>query len=996
MNGRDNLIKHLGYDGVLLSMSEVKHRYPSYMDLTRLGADECYFIAGHPAALFCTVSYFDSEYNKRIVNILHAAWNYRKVLLLIAYSDFEVRVYNCHAKPDYVSSDAEYAKELEEAQIQAATLEDGNLEQFASLFSREAVDTGALWEAQKILKIDVTKRVDAYLVDSLDRTKDALLKLKLEEKYIHALLIRSLFVLFLEDKGATKEAGVYASINPEYSSYFDILRDKGATYRLFSLLNGQFNGDVTRVLCGEEENVTEQHLALVRKCFLDGDLSDNPKLYGDWRLFKFDIIRVELLSEIYEHFLGTSKSSKGQYYTPSNLVDLILSEKFSADANRWDMKVLDPTCGSGIFLVESYKRLIGIWKRANHKNTIAFEVLKDILCNDIYGIDIDATALSVAAFSLYLTLINELDPRTLWAEPTCKLPCLIHNENAKEHVEGNLWCADAVATDFSTLLPEMDLVVGNPPYGTDHSQESIKNYCKQLGFANEMSLPFIHKVTSLCTKGEIALVVNMKILTNSKSTYARFREWLLRGAYVEKIYNFSIFRNAPKDFGGSLFSSAKTPVAVLFYKATRPENVSKDITYWAPRSYVKGNLLYDIVLESCDLKYLPRELCEKNDTRVWKIGAWGNAMVFRVLEKLRKLPTLERTFVQENWIYGRGCNADSSNPDIVPDSLLDLKRIGRYYIYSDAVKCNDEGKAFRKNKEGIFEAPYVVMKECPDKDGVIAGLYDGKAVTTTSAFVFNGMSVAEKKVLTAYLNSRIANTILFLTSSTWGIERERLLLDEEAMQLPSPFAAITDEQKRRIVALYDQIYKTSSELMYNDTSEEKRQIDAVFYSIFCLTDFEVEILEDVYSNSLKLFSMKEDADSMRRVVNDGLAEYAQRLCQSLNDYYRYSETKVSPEVLATNVTMPLCMVILRFAKNESNLKLLNGKNDRDTLRKMYGMLTSKVQDGILVQRVLRDYQDDSIILIKPNQRRYWTQMQAVEDSASIFAEILAMKGGNNE
>ena len=961
-----------------------------------LGADACYFMAGHPAALFSKTTNFDNEYKKKIVEILHAAWNYRKVLLLIAYSDFEVRVYNCYAKPACFSTDENYNKELDEAHIQSASFDDGNLDDFAAYFSREAIDTGALWKAKENIKIDISKRVDAYLVDCLDRTKEALAKEGLEEKYIHALLIRSLFVLFLEDKGATKEAGVYNAINPGYSSFFDILKDKSATYRLFTILNDRFDGDVTRILPGEEAEVTDRQLELVRRCFLDGDLSDNPKLYNDWRLFRFDIIRIELLSEIYEHFLGASKTSKGQYYTPLNLVDLILSEKIPDDALKWNLKILDPACGSGVFLVESYKRLIRIWKRANRKETIDFASLKTILCNNIYGIDIDVTALSVASFGLYLTLINELNPRTLWTRSSCKLPCLIHKDDHSEGVEGNLWCRDTIATDFTSILPEMDLVVGNPPYGTQQQQKSISAYCKRFGFADEMSLPFIHKAVALCPNGEIALVVNMKILTNASGTYGCFREWLLQKAYIEKIYNLSIFRNAPKEFGGSLFSSARTPVAVLYYRATRLESQSKDIIYWAPRSYVKSNMLYDIVLDSCDLKYLPRELCERNDTSVWKIGAWGNAMAYRVVEKMRAMPSLKKTFDKNNWIYGRGCNADSKNPQFTPEYLLDLKRVERYHVPEDAVVYNDKDKFFRENKYGIFDAPYVVMKECPDKDGVIAGLFYGNAITTTSAFVFNGMTEADKKVLTAYLNSKVVNAFLFLTSSTWGVERERLLIDEEVMQAPSPFETITGVQKCRIISLYDQICKKRSELMCTDTTKEERLIDELFYSILGLSDFEIEVIEDVYENSLRLFALKVSADAMRTTTEKGLCAYARRLCQSLNDYYCNSKTRVSPEVLTPNVTMPLCMMIVRFGTEDIRLKILNGKRDHDGLRKMYGVLANKTHAGITIQRVLRRYGNNSIIVIKPNQRRYWTEMQAVEDGGSIFAEILAMKGAANE
>ena len=995
MNGNSEIIKHLGYDGVLLSMPEVERLYPNYKDLKGLGADECYFIAGHPAALFLKTQAFDQEFAVRISVVLHHAWNYRKVLLLIAYSDFEVRVYNCYTKPAYVANDAARNKELEDAQIMLTSIEDSEFGVFASLFSREALDTGALWQAARDrVKIDISKRVDAYLVDSLDRTKERLLKDGLEEKYIHALLIRSLFVLFLEDKGATAKAGIYEAIKPGCTTYFDLLKDKDATYKLFEVLNKRFNGDITHLHKGEKEAVKVKHLDIVRKCFLDGDLSDNPKMYGDWRLFRFDIIKIELLSEIYEHFLGSSKAAKGQYYTPTNLVDLILSEKLPAESTKWDLKILDPSCGSGIFLVESYKRLIRNWKNANYTDSIDFQTLQSILCNSIYGIDIDATALSVAAFSLYLTLINELDPRTLWADEAYKLPCLIHSDDAEGDVKGNLWCADSIAADLITMLPEMDLVVGNPPYGTRHDQQSIKDYCHKQGFATEMSLPFIHKAATVCPNGEIALVVNMKILTNSNGTYATFRRWLLNEAYTEKIYNFSVFRNAPSNFGGSLFSSASTPVAVLFYRATRPDNPSESITYWAPRTYVKSSLLYDIVLDSCDVKYLPRVLCEENDARIWKIGAWGNLMAHRVVKKLDTMHTLLDTFNEKGWIFGRGCNADSERPDFVPDAILNLN-FGRYSIANDATKPNSERKAYRNNKPGIFDAPYVVMKECPDNDGVIAGIFGGNAITTTSAFVFNGMKEEDKVVLVCYLNSKLANALLFLTSSTWGIERERLLLEDEALKLPTPFDKITAEQKRELVSLYKRICGNQAELLQKGFEEEIGKIDHLFYSVFGLTALEVEVLDDVYANSLKLFALQEKAEAMKPANNQHLTAYAKRLCESINGFYRYSTTRVSPEVLLPDVQTPLNMVVVRFGKVEKTMKQMDSQEGRKLMRKLYRALVAKPSDGLTVQRILREYNKDSIVLIKPNLRRYWTEMQAIEDGASVFSEILSMKEAQN-
>lgn len=993
MNENNDIIGHLGYDGVLLSMSEVAARYPRYRDMVNLGADGCYFIAGHPAALFCKVPAFGCDYVKKIADVLHRAWNYRKVFLLIAYSDLEVRAYNCYSKPNYVA-DEKYEKEIKKAEIKSAGIKHQDFAFFKNLFSREALDTGVLWQAApNAPNLDVSKRVDAFLLDSLDRAKKALLKEGLSESYIHALLIRSLFVLFLEDKGATADAGVYTAIMPGSKSYFDILSDKEATYKLFAVLNKQFNGDITHLCPGEKNMVQAKHLKIVRKCFMDGDLSDNPRMFGDWRLFRFDIIRIELLSEIYEHFLGASKitkATKGQYYTPSNLVDLILSEKIPADSKNWELKVLDPSCGSGIFLVESYKRLIRSWKNAHDTNTIEFQTLETILCDCIYGIDIDSTALSVAAFSLYLTLINELDPKTLWADGDHRLPCLIHDGKTKGEVKGHLWCADTIASDLVRMLPPIDLVVGNPPYGTHHGQQSIKDYCSEHGFANEMSLPFIHKVTSVCRSGEIALVVNMKILTNTNGTYATFRNWMLKEAYVEKLYNFSVFRNAPANFGGSLFSSASTPVAVLFYKSSRPKQPTDSITYWAPKTYVKPSMLYDIVLDSCDVKCLPRALCETNDARVWKIGAWGSMMAYRLVKKLDFFPTLKATFKERGWIYGRGCNSDCEHPDFVPKALLNL-RYGRYYVSQDTITPNESEKPFRNNKAGIFDAPYVVMKECPDNEGVIAGLFDGDAVSTTSTFVFNGMSEEDKVILVTYLNSRLASSLLFLTCSTWGIERERLLLEDETLMLPSPFGMMKERQKKELVSLFETIKEKQSVVLQEEIDTEVGRIDQLFYEVFGLSDLDIEAVEDVYTNSLQLFAHQENSCAMKRVVLQDLKTYAIRLCESLNGLYRYSNTRVSPEVLVPNGSMPLDMVIVRFGDRTGKIRQLDSEEDRTLLKSIYRCQTTKPGDGITIRRILREYQENAIVLIKPSQRRYWTKIQALEDGASIFSEILAMK-----
>ena len=87
--------------------------------------------------------------------------------------------------------------------------------------------------------------------------------------------------------------------------------------------------------------------------FLDGNLDNNQ--YVLWRLYSFNHLPVELISSIYEEFLPKRKGVK---YTPHYLVKLLIDESMPVENPQLDFSLLDLTCGSGIFLVCGFKRLV--------------------------------------------------------------------------------------------------------------------------------------------------------------------------------------------------------------------------------------------------------------------------------------------------------------------------------------------------------------------------------------------------------------------------------------------------------------------------------------------------------------------------------------------------------------------------------------------------------------------------------------------------------------
>ena len=140
--------------------------------------------------------------------------------------------------------------------------------------------------------------------------------------------------------------------------------------------------------------------------FVSGRLRGRQRFL--WRLYSFDVVPLEFISSIYEEFV----TAKGAHYTPGYLVDFMLDEVLPWGGDQWDLKILDPACGSGIFLVKAYQRLIQRWKNAHPDQKPAADDLRKILQRNLFGVDIDPHAVRVASFSLYLTMCDELDPKS--------------------------------------------------------------------------------------------------------------------------------------------------------------------------------------------------------------------------------------------------------------------------------------------------------------------------------------------------------------------------------------------------------------------------------------------------------------------------------------------------------------------------------------------------------------------------------------------------------
>ncbi|MCF6307795.1 MAG: SAM-dependent methyltransferase [Flavobacteriaceae bacterium] len=1012
---KPNIIENLGFERAtsinLDSSSLSESQLLTIEKVQGFDIDSIYFCTdnlnnSHPAVFLKKVTSFDTETLKAISNTHKKIWNYKKVVFLYVYSDTEIRIYNCAEKPLIISSEKfNYQKELKKLEIKSYKLSDKEkLEELNNLFSSIAIDTGIIWtieEAELIRKkINLQRRVDKYLVESLIRTAKQLQNEGLEIDFIHKIIMRSLFLLYLEDRGATKD--LYSEIRRGAKSYFDILDNVEDTYALFEKLEDYFNGNVFTL--GKGETITVKQLQLIKNCFINGnDNTAQTQLFND-RLFDFKIIQIELLSEIYENFLSKinpdKKKKTGTHYTPPSLVELILNEKLPINNKEtaYNVKTLDPSCGSGIFLVESFKRLVKRYEN-NHKieKLTDFKILSKLLTSNIFGIEIDPQSIKVTAFSLYLALIDELNPKTFWQNKNYRLPYLINDleDDLLKNKQGkNLYRRDTIETNSKIESIEFDLVVGNPPFGTKDLLPSIRDYSDKYGFAKEMVLPFLHKAAQFSKKGEIVLIFNTKVLTNTGGTYQKFRKWLFNDCYVEKIYNFSILRKVPKGFGGQLFGSATGPISIVFYKKEKPKNPSKTILYYAPKTFIKSNVIEGVSIDSTDVKYLPIEECQKPDTKIWKVAMWGGMNDWNLINKIGdKFESNIYNYLkinQNNFSFGSGLHSPSkkqilNNKIFTPKKVINLRKVKRYYTNENSIE--NTNKTFRLIDDTIFKPPFILIKEGQKNKEYCVSFIDYNSFHTGySISPKNEDNIVYIKLWCALINSRFAKYFLSLTSSSWGIERERVQANE-TLTLPS-LNNIDKSNLKEFELLFNELIVSHKNDLAIDTFELENKIDSyLLKNILKLTKNEINSINDIIDYSLDLLENKHKSKALFPVLELGVINYVNLLSERLNHFLENQNLFANATIFNLSRFSPLMMIKISFSNTKEEIKKPKESIESE-LKKIDEKLWEEKATNIYFRKKLNYKIDNDIYIIRPNQRRFWSQSMALEDASELILEIL--------
>ena len=961
--------------------------------------DAMYFSGDVPIAYFKLLSDFDE---KEIIELHRRVWNQSRIPFLYVITPGELRIYNCFEEPANPEIDELDAQErlIEHFNIAAGILEG------LKKFSKSQIDSGAFWKSEEGQRFRSDRRVDQRLLENLRITREKLHKQDLEYSVIHNLIGRSIFILYLEDRGAIDKNIFYDQFLDGATAYSDVIKDKSAVYRLFEKLKEEFNGDLFPVTDEERNNkVNSTHLKFIRELFYGTDMDTGQQTL--WRPYDFGVIPIELISAIYEKFLHTEKekgnlSKEGAYYTPHALVEFILNEVLpwpSDSDHRYELSILDPACGSGIFLVEAFRRLVARWKFSHNEEKIPILELERIFTNSIYGVDINEDAIRVAAFSLYLAFMDYLEPKTIWEE--IRFPYLVYHPDNPDKYGKNLFPMDVFkAGPFENM--NYDIVVGNPPWKRDGLPEHISNYLSSRGFAREIAQAFLWRVRDFSSNGKIVLLATSKILFNTGTKDCHFRREFFGKNYVETVVNFSALRRTKGGKGRQLFVSAVGPATVFFYRTNAPEQPKSTILYCTPKPTRADNALPGITIDASEFKFLPRIKCSTSD-KIWKVAMWGTQRDLEIIERLQQYDNLAAHLgsCQSDlwWKRGRGFQT-SPNPSknkyndrLSNMRFIDAKDITRFQINPDKI-TKVEPKTF--SAFGCMETylgPHILIKSGQSNKKFCAAFTEHDCAFRDTITGVSGPSdkSALMKAITAYLNSSFSSYFLFMTASNWGVERERVY-STEVFQLPDLPFRFTDDQIDKLAGNVDAIGKLVADGVPETEAHIYKiegEIDRIIYESLDLSKSERFLIDDVLEYSLDFFQEGENSKASDIVDTEYLKAYSETFCDAVNSILQFGESRAKATVYHGDA--PLRVVSIRFSEvNDERTVTVSDSTDEleNVLSRLDRQIIEEYSGSIYVRRNVKIYDKNTLHITKPDEKRFWTRSMALRDADETLAEGL--------
>lgn len=908
----------------------------------RLGAEKILFVRGDPVAVFTDARGTPDE--AALGELYRRAWCMSEPRCLFVALPDEIRVYDLTLPPQRGGPPSSPWRVLSSV---------SDVLQLTQDIDEYGPDLQGLMDIGKA----VPARADRRLIEDLRHVRTQLEATGLSMAEAHALIGRSILIRYLEDRGVLTRA-YFERVAIDQQLWLEVLDDEGPTpifgalekqrlydrvlcnadftHALFKTLATDFNGDLFALGEAREKRFGDEALKLLRAFLLGEAQAGQPPLFF-WA-YDFEVVPLALISSIYEQFYhdavskrnadktagvkangedipsdeardsepeevrpakGKRKPDDGTHYTPANLVHDALRRTLTPDRLAGRPTVLDPACGSGIFLVEAFRRIVR-YEASDCGRKLSPEELREILRSRIFGVEINAEAARVAAFSLYLALLDQQEPPDIASGGP--LPYLLHSGARDQRHFGILLVSDAFAltrceqdflsqrvsakkayrgrADDARLLGQagsldlplagFDIVVGNPPWQEAPSQKE-KPIPRLWAAAfrlpegeGSLSQLFIHRaLTMLRDGGTLGMLISMKVFWNDRETSREFRRYLLTHATLRQVVNMAHVRRV-------FFAKAVAPFAFLLAEK-RPPASDDRVIFWNARRIGTVERLRSIAAVPLDRRVAAqRDLAEAD--YLWKLYWWGGHHDVALVARL----TLERSFAdavagvdpQPGYGWQRGSAKPSAN--LAKFRELDNKKVEPFGPLQDSWFLPPPKGIKRNPDQRIYEGQrLVITRGVTEPIGAIARL-------ETEGFSFRHgfycipvghLSQLEASLMLGMLWSSLGRYLLFMTAGNWGGWHDQVT-SRDILRMPVRLKpswgmarADHDDAAGRIAQAVDRLRHDPVEDPQDhpmlDLLEAPRpgigrwlaQLDAAVFDLFELSQAERDLVEDFWVES---------------------------------------------------------------------------------------------------------------------------------------------------
>lgn len=861
-------------------------------------------------------------------------------------------------------------------------------------------------------------RVDRELLHNLKHGVIELIKQGIDRDSAQTLLGQCLFVSYLEHRG------IVSSIYRErrgVGQLHDLIATANASglVKLFKHLKDDFNGD----FLGSEQahGINWRELSVEAYGLLHRFLGRVNIETGQGSLWNYDFrfIPVELLSGIYETFLGDDQEKLGAYYTPRHLANLAVDQAFAFSRNIAEEVVFDGACGSGILLTTAFRRMISAAEHASGK-PLHFLDRRALLERGIRGGDVSRAACRVTAFSLYLSLMEDLRPRDillLQEDANVKLPPLIDKTIVCGKVEGDFF---SPKQRFASV-PSCTVFLSNPPWGEPSGGTKNLPY-EKWATAHDRFLPrrqiaaaFAHKALDVIQEdGRFCLILPATLLT-APTSQQFLREWLLE-CRIDRVINFSDIRRL-------LFSEAVHPCFIVTgHRRPAGERgkipYNEFIDYWVPKADI-GIAFGRLTVHGADRHRLLANAVWA-DNQELRTYIWGTRNDASLIARLTLDGTVEDLTSGNNarWAIVKGFNQQRhTSPPLPVTRLKKLRFLNTRDIPRDAPVLDPQVLrpfpseitsvvSYGSNDGAAFSGPRVLFPDGASSE------FEVNAVFASEPFCFKHSVAAIRgpdededtlRFFTMYLRSSLARYLLLHTAYSLSAERPRITL-KEIKNLPFTMPDRHQKPKRaeaiiKLVAGITRAWEQADVFShYKNAAKHREKCDRLIFEYFGLTERDVLLVQDACNVSIPSVQPT-TYDAIRTPFyappsHDDLQQHASYLASEL-DFWKTrlgGKGGFKVDTVATPIDAIGALGIVRISLSRKSALPKVRISDLAVTELVKALISDQVMPMKLWTslHVSADFliqADDEMYLVKPLVKRLWLRTRALSDARRIVEAV---------